>query len=391
MACHRLMASAVVALTVAGCAAEQTGLVAAGGLAAPLPAVETPAVPRFQKPDQEPSARAATGNVLDSGSLAFPTSIEGKVAVRIRAHVNGKVILDDEVRETTYQALAETMSLPEPQRTARQKEIIEKGLEHLIERELILDDAMTKLKKLRPQALEKLQEAASRDADRFIRQVKSGFRVQGDEELKAALRSVGLSLSGIRRQREREFMATEYMRSRIFPIIERVGHDEVQQYYEEHQSEFQIDDRVKWQDIFLDARQHADYAAARRHAEKIAGRARAGEEFVKLVKEFDCGDSRLRNGDGYGQRRGEIQPQEAEAILFRMRPGDVGPLIEIGTGFHVIRLVEREYAGLRPLNEKTQGEIRKKLQAVIAEREYKRVVADLKRKASIEKTLITDP
>ena len=56
----------------------------------------------------------------------------------------------------------------------------------------------------------------------------------------------------------------------------------------------------------------------------------------------------------------------------------------MGTGFHVIRLVKRDYAGLVPFNEKTQGEIRRKVQMLVMERESKRLVTDLKRKATIE-------
>ena len=50
----------------------------------------------------------------------------------------------------------------------------------------------------------------------------------------------------------------------------------------------------------------------------------------------------------------------------------------------MIRLVKRDYAGLVPFNEKTQGEIRRKVQMLVMERESKRLVTDLKRKATIE-------
>ena len=71
-------------------------------------------------------------------------------------------------------------------------------------------------------------------------------------------------------------------------------------------------------------------------------------------------------------------------MLFQMRDGDVGPVIELGTGFHVFRLVKRDYAGTVPFNEKTQAEIRRKVQMMVMERESKRVVIELKRKATIE-------
>ena len=73
-----------------------------------------------------------------------------------------------------------------------------------------------------------------------------------------------------------------------------------------------------------------------------------------------------------------------EPILFELKEGQIGPVVEVSQGFHVIRAVKRDYAGLKPLDEKTQKAIRQKLEGEVWEREYKRLVADLKRSAAIE-------
>ena len=59
-------------------------------------------------------------------------------------------------------------------------------------------------------------------------------------------------------------------------------------------------------------------------------------------------------------------------------------LVQLTNGFHVVRLVKREHAGLKPFDEKTQTAIRNTLQTQAWEREYQRVLRELKRKASIE-------
>ena len=49
-------------------------------------------------------------------------------------------------------------------------------------------------------------------------------------------------------------------------------------------------------------------------------------------------------------------------MLWQLRDGQVGPLVELPTGFHVIRLVKRTHAGVLPFNdEKVQKQIRDKL------------------------------
>jgi len=47
-----------------------------------------------------------------------------------------------------------------------------------------------------------------------------------------------------------------------------------------------------------------------------------------------------------------VRPPEAEAALFQMKDGQVGPLIELTNGFHVIKLVHRDHAGQQPFDER---------------------------------------
>ena len=66
-----------------------------------------------------------------------------------------------------------------------------------------------------------------------------------------------------------------------------------------------------------------------------------------------------------------------------MRDGEAAA-VETATGFHVMKMVKREYAGQMPLDEKLQKEIKRKLQNEAFERETKRLLADLKSRCSIE-------
>jgi peptidyl-prolyl cis-trans isomerase SurA len=144
-----------------------------------------------------------------------------------------------------------------------------------------------------------------------------------------------------------------------------------------------VDDSVDWQDIFIDANKYPSRESARRFADQILMRARNGEDFVKLAK-FDNGSSSYQNAEGLGHKRGEVNPTEVEPILFQMHDGEIGPLVELPTGFHIVRLVKRQYAGQLTLDEKTQTEIRRKLQAETFDREAKKLIEELRSKASIE-------
>jgi parvulin-like peptidyl-prolyl isomerase len=301
----------------------------------------------------------------------------------MRASVNGVPIMEDELREALGQYAAELMQVPEEKRAEVIQRITERELNRLIERELILDEAFTRLKALnRPQVLDDLKREASKEGDKRIRELKDALKLTSDEELKAALQSQGMSIAGLRRQAERNFMMMEYVRNLIYPIVSRISLPELRDYYQRHPDEFTTEDAVQWQGLFVDASKHASPAAARQHAERLLARVRAGEDFARLAAEFDDGDSKLRGGMGIGQKRGAILPPQAEPVVWSLKPGEAA-ILDVGFGFHLIRVVSREYAGLRPFDVAVQAEIKKKLTNVIAEREYKRIVDDLKRKATI--------
>jgi peptidyl-prolyl cis-trans isomerase C/foldase protein PrsA len=177
----------------------------------------------------------------------------------------------------------------------------------------------------------------------------------------------------------------EYMRSRIFPLINQgIGFQEIKDYYDTHPSEFVKVESLKWQDVFIAVGpKHPTLAHARRFADDLIATCRTGDDFVKLVQ-FDDGDSKFRGGEGQGTRRGEIRPAELEPYLFKLRNGQIGPVVELSTGVHIFRLVERDPGGPVPLNEAVQNQIRTRLRSQLADREYKRIIRELKTRAVID-------
>jgi parvulin-like peptidyl-prolyl isomerase len=332
---------------------------------------------RLQKPD--------LASVKEPVPVHLPEPPDGTFAVRVRAKVNGVAILDEELRNYTYPALMAIRDMPEPEKSARQKEILLRALDQLIEREVILAEAYNKLKGQNgQQVLAKLKKSADRDFDKQVRAMKKQAKCETDEDFKQFLKFHGQSLEGMRRQFERMMLASEYMRFRVSNRTERLGLPEVREYYEQHPGEFRVEDSVRWQDIFIAADRHGGQEGARHFAQGVLARTRGGEDFAKLSKEYDEGPSSLANGEGFGQRRGEIKPVEAEPILFGLHDGDIGPLIELDTGVHLVRLVKREFAGLMPFDAKTQNFILKKLKTEVGEREWKRIIKELRAKSVVE-------
>jgi len=384
----RPLVPAAVLMALAGCATGPALPADAPNLVALPPRVDAATVARSQQPEGGPANAAIRRTVFEAVNEPLPRLTAGEAAVSVRAHVNGVPILDEEVRDACLAQLRASLNLPEPERGRRQQEIIDRTLATLIDTEVILQDLNARLAKMRPQYMEKLKEAAAHEFAKQLNTMKTaavqrGLTIKNEDDLRSILLAQGMSLDSMRRQRERDFMAMEYMRSRIFTTVNEVGHQEILEYYQQHRNEFQIADNVQWQDIFIDAGKYPSRQDARQFAERLIVLARAGQDFSKLAAQYGR-DTIYGTGEGYGHLRGEIKPPEAEPILFQLKEGQIGPIIEVSQGFHVIRVVKREYAGIKPFDAKTQGDIRKKLQSQVANEEYKRLLGELKRKATIE-------
>jgi parvulin-like peptidyl-prolyl isomerase len=344
---------------------------------------ESAGLARSQKPETTVARTNTAVSLLNQPVERPAEATHANPMATILAVVNLEPILDEEVKVSCLQQLVAARTAKE------QREVINQALDQIIDREIVLQEAISRLEKGGKEGakfIAELKKIGDKEFERrWLKPLMKEKHATDVKEFTEYLRDNHVSLEAMRRMWQRNFMAMEYLRSRIDPHLSRIGHTEIADYYASHREEFTQADSVHWQDIFIDATQHASREAAHAFAESLVRRARQGEDFVQLSAEFDNGTSgKFRKGDGQGHKRGEIFPPEAEPILFGMHDNDVD-VIERGRGFHVIRLVKRQHAGPIPFDDKVQKEIRDKLRNLVFQREMKRIVTDLKRRAIIEK------
>jgi hypothetical protein len=137
-------------------------------------------------------------------------------AVGIVASVNREAIYAQEVYAAAYLAISDAHDLAAQDRSQRITTVWRKTLDDMIEREVILQEAITALKARNAQVVEKLQEFASNEFHpRWVKKAMKNAGLKNQEELRASLRTQGTSLDAVRRQWERHFIAEEYLRSRV--------------------------------------------------------------------------------------------------------------------------------------------------------------------------------
>ncbi len=112
----------------------------------------------------------------------------------------------------------------------------------------------------------------------------------------------------------------------------------VEKYYAEHKDQFTEPERVHARHVLISTQKWSE-EEARRRAETVRVRLKAGEDFAKVAREYsDDPGTRDRGGDLGWFERGRMVPEFEEAA-FSLAVGQVSEPVRTAYGFHVIQVL----------------------------------------------------
>ena len=316
--------------------------------------------------------RAAPALAL-AALLCWAGRAEARLVEKIAAVVGDNIILASEVEEKAAPMLADANRISDPQkRSARATALRREVLDRLIDDELILQQA-TDLKLT----------ISSEQVDQSIDEIKKQNGLD-DDQLREALRGQGMTMAGYRADLKKQLLRYRVLNIAVGSRVS-ISDEEVKSYYDRHMKTGG-NVQVRASHIFVaipDGADSATVAEKQAQAQKLLDRARAGEDFAKLAKQYS--DDAATRGDGgdLGTFGKDMLPRAIEEIVFAMQPGELAGPVRADRGFHVIKLVERKVKDAKPLSE-VQDDIRIQLRQKEMEKQTKTYLAELRKKTLVD-------
>jgi parvulin-like peptidyl-prolyl isomerase len=201
-------------------------------------------------------------------------------------------------------------------------------------------------------------------------------RAGSEEKYLEMLEGQGLDISFVRKNLEEEMKIRRFLDIKLDEMTQ-VTEDEILEVYNK-------DKTASVRHILLLTREKTDSEKVEIHKkmEEILARARNGEDFASLAREYSEDPGSKENGGLYEnfERGAMVKPFEDAA--FSVPVGEISDIVETSYGYHVLLIVDRKKE-TRPLNE-VRAELEDQLKQERKEEIFEAYVSGLKEKVGFE-------
>lgn len=303
---------------------------------------------------------------------ALGVQTASKVVGKTVAVINNEPIFLDDLERESYPFI-EHYKRTAPEGEMTQEKLLalkNKILDRLIEEKLLLQESKTKkLKVTKP------------EIERGIDQFKEPFyvddagqpidRKEAEKKFQEQLTKEGLSKDQFQARVEEQLMKVKLIdmevRSKVTPpkeedarkLFKKIQKKMAGETIEVSSPEEETDiaqlskylqrltgEQLRVRHILIRSKKSEDSAKraeAKKKLESILQRIKNGEDFAFLAEKFsDEPVSKARGGDLGFIAKGDIGIETMDQTLFKMKEGEISPIIETDFGFHLVKLVERK-------------------------------------------------
>lgn len=277
--------------------------------------------------------------LIATALLALSLPLRAELASGIKAIVHDSVITYQEVDLFAAPAVDVARRQFRSDREGFMKKVndlLGESLDQLVERQLILHDFQA--------AGYNLPESIIDEA------VKDRVRERyGDQiTLTKTLKAQGMSRERFRQQM-RDQIIVEALRSKNISSEIIISPRKIEKYYNEHATNYMVEDQVKLRMIVLNKASETD-EQARKLADDVETKLKDGANFAEMASVYSQGSQRAQQGDWGWVERSVLRKELAE-VAFALKAGERSPVIELPQACYLMLVEETKPNHIRPISE----------------------------------------
>ncbi|HAW31599.1 MAG TPA: hypothetical protein DCY03_26415 [Planctomycetaceae bacterium] len=225
------------------------------------------------------------------------------------------------------------------------KALVKRDLKSHIERQLLIHEMKTTLKK---EQLAMLQEHLDKAFDEErIPELQKAVGASSPQELEEKLNQQGRSLYYekelfMKQQSALQFMAVKAKSKNDF------SREEVLARYKSNLDEYAYPAKARWQRIRISYAKHGGKDKAVGVLDEVIHKLQAGENFGTLAEKYSDGPRAEKKGQWGWTGRGSLADSEVEAALFDLPVGQTSQVFETDDSFQIVKVLDRKEAGHTP-------------------------------------------
>lgn len=219
--------------------------------------------------------------------------------------------------------------------------------------------------------------APSQYVDEAIDTIKKDNNLTSEEQFQDALAREGLTVSELRQNVERSIVRRMIMERDIRPRVE-VSESELKAEYEKLKgTEFTKPATVTLQEIVVKEDQ-----GGLALAKEIVSRAKAGEDFQALARQYSTAASKA-NGGELGQIAENDMHPDLRKLTAALSVGDVSEPTSVEGGYRILRVLAKTSGSTTPFDA-ARSRVQDRLMMDRFEKEYAAYLAELRKTAQVE-------
>ncbi|MFB3916988.1 MAG: peptidylprolyl isomerase [Terriglobales bacterium] len=169
------------------------------------------------------------------------------------------------------------------------------------------------------------------------------------EDLEKAAEQQGVSYEDFKQNLRNNILTQKVIQQEVGSKI-HITSEEIQQYYNEHKSEFEVPEQVRLSEILIadDGTDPAKLPQSEAKANQVLQDIHGGMLFEDAARKFSNGPTAAQGGDLGMFKRGTLA-KGLEEQTFAMQKGQLSGVIRTRQGFVILKVTEHTAGGLQPL------------------------------------------